>query len=636
MCGIAGVLDLRHREAVSPRLMRDMARVMSHRGPDDEGVYTRENLGLAHRRLSIIDLSSAGHQPMVSAGGSTVLVYNGMLYNYQELRAELQARGHRFVSQSDTEVILHGWEEYGKDLLPKLNGHFAFAVWDEKRRALFLVRDRFGTKPLYYANLGGLWIFASEIKAILKHPAYSFGLNHDALFEYFTFQNQFRYHTMFEGINLVPPANVFTIPADGGAFNRRSYWDYDFCFPDPNLTREEAEPEVRRLLSQAVKRQLTADVPVGSYLSGGLDSGSIVSVAAGELDRMNTFTCGWHLGGVEGVERGFDERAAAELMAYIFKTEHFEQVIGHSDSAVILPELVYHLEDLRMGMSYGNYYAARLASKFVKVCLSGAGGDELFGGYPWRYYRVAGSLDKQAYFDNYYDYWQRLVPDEIRPGFFTGQTLSAMGDRDMKRVLSRVFTFHPGLRFDRAERHVENSLYFEAKTFLHGLLLVGDRMAMAHGLEERFPFLDNDLVDFAVKVPVNLKIRDIAAWTRQDENMSPKVKSYFARHDDGKNVLRQAVSRWIPDEVVKRHKQGFSSPDESWYRGPNLQYVRDTLLDKRALFREFIDHNAVERLLEEHMAKKVNRRLLIWSLLCFEMWLKTFALGDRPAPQATA
>ena len=261
---------------------------------------------------------------------------------------------------------------------------------------------------------------------------------------------------------------------------------------------------------------------------------------------MNTFTCGWHMGGVEGVEKSFDERVEAELVANLFQTEHYVQVIGFSDSSWILPQVIYHLEDLRLGMCYANFYTARLASKFVKVCLSGAGGDELFGGYPWRYYRAAQSLNKQEYFENYYNYWQRLIPDELRPDFFTPAALSKMTDTDMRQVLARVFTFHPGLMFKTPEQHVQNSLYFEAKTFLHGLLLLGDRLAMAHGLEERFPFLDNDLVAFVQKIPVHLKLRELTAWKRQDENCPVKERDYYARHDDGKNVLRKAVARFLP------------------------------------------------------------------------------------------
>ena len=329
--------------------------------------------------------------------------FNGTIYNFQKLRSLLQAKGHIFSSKCDTEVLVHGWEEWGEDPGGAAQRAFRLCRLGRPGEKAALVRDRFGAKPLYHADLGGgLWAFGSEIKAILAHPACRPELNYDALCEYFTFQNIFRFHTLFKDVHLVPPANIVTIDAVTGQYKRRSYWDYDFCFPDPTMTEEDAVSEVERLLIQAVRRQLVADVPVGAYLSGGVDSGSIVSIASQELSRMNTFTCGWHMGGVEGVEKSFDERVEAELVANLFQTEHYEQVIGHSDSTWVLPQVIYHLEDLRLGMCYANYYMARLASKFVKVCLSGAGGDELFGGYPWRYYRVAQSLNKEEYFENYY------------------------------------------------------------------------------------------------------------------------------------------------------------------------------------------------------------------------------------------
>ncbi len=516
MCGIAGFWR-RDGAPAAPATLRRMSDLLAHRGPDDEGFYLKGNLGLAHRRLAIIDPTPAGHQPMVSEDGRVAVVFNGTVYNFLELRSLLQAKGHRFVSRCDTEVLVHGWEEWGEELVPRLNGHFAFAAWDEARKRLSLVRDRFGTKPLYFARVGGLYLFASEIKAILAHPAYHLELNHQALVEYFTFQNLFRYHTLFKGVQLLPAANILAIEGPEGRLTRQVYWDFDFSHPDPALDPEEAKRETRRLLIQAVRRQLVSDVPLGAYLSGGVDSGGIVAIASKDLPHLHTFTCGWHMGAVQGVEQSFDERVAAEAMADLFHTEHYEQVVGHADVAWVLPELIRHLEDLRLGMCYGQYYIARLASKFVKVCLAGTGGDELFGGYPWRYYRVAHSLGKEEYFDNYYRCWQRLVPDHLQAGFFTEQTLrGAEGDRDMKDVLQRVFRFHNAFSFSSPEDQIANSLYFECKTFLQGLLIVGDRLSMAHGLEERMPFLDNDLVDFAQKIPVRHKLRDLEEWKRQD------------------------------------------------------------------------------------------------------------------------
>jgi asparagine synthase (glutamine-hydrolysing) len=624
MCGIAGVLDLRPGQAVSHKVLKQMADAIAHRGPDDEGLYVDRYLGLSHRRLAVIDPTPSGHQPMISADGRIAVCFNGTIYNFMELRALLQARGHTFVSRCDTEVLVHGWEQWGEDLIEKLNGHFAFIIWDSQEERLFMVRDRFGTKPLYYGRVGNLWLFGSEIKAILAHPEFSADLNHEALCEYFTFQNLFRYHTLFKDVHLVPPANVVSLNAKTGNFQRRAYWDYDYCFADPTLDAREARDELKRLLIQAVRRQLISDVSLGAYLSGGLDSGSIVSIASRDLPRIHTFTCGWHMGGVEGVESSFDERTEAEHMSYLFKTEHFEQVVGHNDVTWAMPKVIYHLEDLRLGMSYGHYYVARLASKFVKVCLGGTGGDELFGGYPWRYYRVAHSLGREEFIEDYYNYWQRLVPDDDHRTFFAPSVFNALQDNDMKQIFSRVFTFHPGLRYREPEDHIANSLYFESKTFLHSLFLVGDRLSMANGLEERSPFMDNDLVAFACKIPPRLKLRELDNWKRQDENVSAKKTLYFAQHDDGKNILREALTELLPAEVRSRAKQGFSSPDESWYRGPNLQYVQDLVMSRKSLCHEFINREAIAETINQHCNGGVNFRLRIWSLLCFELWLRIF------------
>jgi asparagine synthase (glutamine-hydrolysing) len=634
MCGIAAVFDVRRFEPVDRKVLSRMADAISHRGPDGAGLNFHRNLGMAHRRLAVIDPTAAGAQPMSTTDSKLTVCYNGTIYNFLELKTQLARLGHTFRSNCDTEVLLHGFEQWGEDMVENLNGHFAFVLYDSTRHKAYLVRDRYGTKPLYYANMGGLWIIGSEIKAILAHPAYRFSVNYEALNEYFTFQNLFRFHTLFEGVYLLPPANILTIDLSHGATSRRSYWDYDFTNRDEKMTACDAKNETRRLMEEAVRRQLYADVPLGAYLSGGMDSGSIVSIAAQQIERMHTFTCGWQLGEVDGIESTFDERVQAERMASIFGTQHFEQVVGHHDIQWVLEEVVNHLEDLRLGMCYGNYYVARLASKFVKVCLSGAGGDELFGGYPWRYYRFSKVSNQEQFFDHYYDYWQRLVSGSDRKNFFEASAAKRIEGGDLKEVLKRVFTFNDHLVYATPEDHIANSMYFEAKTFLHGLLIVNDRLSMAHGLEERFPFLDNELCNFAQKIPVRHKLKDLEKWKSVDENNLFKQKQYYAEHNDGKNVLRQAMEQIIPEEVLNRKKQGFSSPDGSWYRGPIMAFVKEQLLSKGSLCQEYISRERIKKIILEH-CQGANRRLLIWSLLCFETWLKIFAapttkLLDRP------
>jgi asparagine synthase (glutamine-hydrolysing) len=331
---------------------------------------------------------------------------------------------------------------------------------------------------------------------------------------------------------------------------------------------------------------------------------------------------------VTGVEANYDERRDAELMANHFKTEHFEQVMNAGDLRWSLPRVVYHIEDLKVGMSYPNFYISRLASKFLKVCLQGTGGDELFGGYPWRYYRVFDSINQEDYFKNYYDFWQRLVPKEDRMNkLFTDKVKIENPDKPQE-VFERVFKFNDKLKYDSPEEHIQNSLYFEIKTFLGGLLNIGDKLAMAHGLEERFPFLDNDLVDFAMKIPVRHKLGNLENMKKVDENILGGKKDKYTEFDDGKNVLRKAMHDYIPNKILDRKKQGFSAPDESWYRGENAAYIKELLLDKKTVSSEYINQYYIEQIIEEHMSKKANHRLLIWSFMNFEWWCKIFLNGE--------
>ncbi len=626
MCGICGVFNL-NGEPVSHALIRSMTGAMVHRGPDDEGQFIDVNIALGHRRLAILDPSPAGHQPMLTADGQVALVYNGEIYNFLHLRGELEALGYRFRSRTDTEVLLQGYDAWGIDVVKKLNGMFAFALWDGRKRRLYLVRDRYGIKPLYWTMAGKSLVFASEIKSILAHSKVSADINPDALNEYFTFQNLFRYHTLFKGINLLQAASIRWVSEFEPELQRHTWWDYNFTDREERMSFEEAREETCRLFKQAVTRQLISDVPVGSYLSGGMDSGSIVAVASSSIPRLATFTCGFDLSAVTGVEANFDERREAELIACHFKTEHYQQVVNSSDISWALPRLVWHLEDLRLGMSYPNFYVSRLASRFVKVCLSGAGGDELYAGYPWRYYRVSGAVGRDDYFRQYYSFWQRLVSDrDKKDGLFTNDIRRQVKEWDTFRTFSRVFTFNEQLKYDAPEEHIANSLYFEIKTFLAGLLLVGDKLSMAHGLEERVPFLDNDLVDFSQRIPIGYKLMNFEQIKRMDENETRKLRRYQAT-SEGKNVLRQAMTDILSAEILKRKKQGFSAPDESWYRGESLAYVQEILLNKRASYRDFINPRYVKQIVEEHVAGRKNHRLLLWSFLSFEWWCKIFLDG---------
>lgn len=616
-------------------ILHRMGESIAHRGPDDQGMYSVGEIGLYHRRLSILDTSENGRQPMTSQSGRWTVVFNGCIYNYRELREPLRSAGHHFRSNADTEIICEGLDAHGPNYIQQFNGMFAIAAWDSVEHKLYLSRDRFGVKPLYYWFNGKTLLFASEIKAIIKHPEYHIDVDRSALNEYFSFQNLFSFRTLFKGVTMLPPANTVCVDKHSEFIKHDSWWDYNFSDTDENMSFEDAVEGTRHLFEQSVERQMLADVPVGSYLSGGMDSGSITAVASGLLPRITTFTCGFDMSEVTGVEANYDERRDAELMANAFKTEHYEQIINAGDLSYSLPKVVGHLEDLRVGMSYPNYYISRLASKFVKVCLQGTGGDELFGGYPWRYYRVFRSLDQGEFFDQYYGFWQRLVPDQDKSELFQAGIYRDINLNEPREIFERVFTFNRRLDYNRPEDHIANSLYFEAKTFLPGLLLVGDKLSMANGLEERFPFLDNDLVEFASKIPVRHKLGGLSEMLRIDENEFRNKRKVYQEFNDGKTVLRKAMEHFIPERIINRKKQGFSAPDESWYRGENALYIKDLLLNKQTISSEFINPDYIQKIVDEHVNQHINHRLLIWSLMNFEWWCRIF-LNDETFDQTTA
>lgn len=619
MCGITGLIDLAGAPA-SPAVLQRMTLAIAHRGPDGEGHWIEGNVGLGHRRLAIIDLSPAGHQPVISADHRYVLSYNGEVYNYRELRAELQAAGYWFRSNTDTEVVLNALAAWGKEALLRFNGMFALALWNRRERSLLLARDRYGIKPLYYARQGTTFAFGSEQKAILAQPHFNRRLNKRALLEYFTFQNIFTDQTLLEDVFLLPSGHFLELLADKPDASPTKYWDYRFREPDRAAPREEYLEELDRLFRQAVNRQLVSDVELGAYLSGGMDSGSITAVAARSLPNLKSFTVGFDLSSASGLELGFDERLQAEAMSATFKTEHYEMVLKAGDMERCLPKLAWHLEEPRVGQSYPNYYAAHLASRFLKVVLAGTGGDELFGGYPWRYYRGASAQSFKDYVDGYYLYWHRLASNtELRALFAPVRCdIDGVWTRD---IFQSVFLNHDNT-LERPEDYVNHSLYLEAKTFLHGLFIVEDKLSMAHGLETRVPFMDNDLVDFAMQCPVRLKLNRLDAVVSIDENSAgSKKQAYFQKTNDGKQLLRDMMARHVPRAVVEAEKQGFTSPDASWFKGESIDFVRRTLLDGRARIYEILDRNAVTAIVEQHLAGISNRRLFIWSLLNVEAWL---------------
>ena len=623
MCGITGFLNLK-RVPAEFGILKSMTDAIAHRGPNGEGHWVHENIAIGHRRLSIIDLSSDGHQPMLSRDQRFVLSYNGEIYNYKELRLELETLGYCFSSNTDSEVVLYALAYWGEKALLRFNGMFALAFWDSSKKNLLIARDRYGIKPLYYAETNGVFCFGSEQKAILKNPSIKNNLDQGAMLEYFTFQNIFTDRTLNQNIKLLPAGHYANISMQDATPTLKvtEYWDYNFREPDEIGDPREYVEELDRLFVQAVDRQLISDVEIGAYLSGGMDSGSITAVAAMQIPNLKTFTCGFDLSSASGIELLFDEREKAEAMSAKFKTEHYEMVLKSGDMERCLPDLAFALEEPRVGQSYPNYYAAKLASKFVKVVLSGAGGDELFGGYPWRYYHTVHNKNFNSYVVDYYNYWQRMLsPNEFKD-VFSRLVSSNYDGSDTKDIFRSIFPDQSKIVMS-PEDSINNSLYFESKTFLHGLFVVEDKISMAHGLETRVPFMDNDLVDFAMQCPVGLKLNNLHAVINLDENMMGDKKSaFFQKTNDGKQILRHIMARHIPDEIIKAPKKGFSSPDASWFKGESIDFVKRILLNQDAKLYDLLDYGVVKNLLNEHFEGDKNRRLLIWSLLNMETYLQ--------------
>jgi len=686
MCGITGALALNHK-GINTACAKPMTDILAHRGPDDAGYlflhtgcrHTRNiafelyftddqfrhisellpsidsraaqaelnshdwDLFMGHRRLAILDVTSAGHQPMSDLTKNIWLVYNGEIYNFKELRADLKQAGHRFRTGTDTEVLLYAYIQWGIQCVERFNGMFAFALYDNFTKKFYLGRDRYGIKPLYYALIQGdggrsTLAFASEVKSILQYTDYHIDIDYEALLEYFTFQNIFTDRTFYKDVKLLSPATYLTIdiPAlssapnplsfELDAFSFKQYWDYHFHEPPKVKDEREYLEELNCLFVQAVERQLVSDVEVGSYLSGGMDSGSISCIAARHNPDLKTFTIGFDLHSASGIELGFDERATSEYLSYLYKTEHYEMVLKSGDMERCLPRFAWHLEEPRVGQSYPNFYAAKLAGNFVKVCLSGGGGDELFGGYPWRYYRAVVNRDFVDYIDKYYLFWQRLIPNKDIERVF-----APIWDK-VKHVLTRdiftaIFQNRDGAPTS-PEEYINRSLYFEAKTFLHGLFVVEDKLSMAHSLETRVPFMDNDLVEFAMGLPVKFKLGNLQEVIRIDENEAGgKLKKYYEKTRDGKLILRKMMKRYVPENISNGIKQGFSSPDNSWFKGESMEFVKRTLLSDHSPLYGYFNKTSVRDLINEHLDGRKNRRLFIWSLINFDQWLRIFNIS---------
>jgi asparagine synthase (glutamine-hydrolysing) len=608
MCGMTGIVHFGALEE-APAIVHQMTDTIVHRGPDGEGFWHDKYCALGFRRLAIVDIEG-GHQPMANEDGSVRVVFNGEIYNHRELRRELIAKGHRFQStHSDTEVLVHGWEEWGVDLPRRLNGMFAFAVWDQRHQQLFLARDRYGIKPLYLARLpsGGV-LFASEIRAIHVSGLITKKQNLTSVLEYFSHQNLWGPDTLFAGVEQFPAGTWEKIKSNKS--QRHQYWDFTFE-RDSQMSLSDAAEAHRAILERAVARQIAADVPVMSYLSGGIDSTALATAAYKTDPTVRSYSCVFDLSLV-GDDKIVDEREFSRLAASYLTISHVEMELMPTVMESALLPTIDALEDLRMGMAYVNYLIASRVAKDGKVVLSGTGGDEVHGGYIYRYQatavkplahllsykgvlaRLSGRhrFDSKAAINKFHQLVNYLVPDTKRKEVFTPEFLSLAGEYSAEDALNTILNACPS-------DHVwDKVLYTDAKTYLHGLLIMEDKLSMANSLETRVPLLDNELVDFVNRLP----------WRHLFDGQIGKI------------VFRESVRPWVPDVIYRKPKMGFGPPDASWYRTSLKQYIEKilspTVIEKRGIFLPAF----VAKVLAEHFNAQANHLPIIWSLLSFETW----------------
>jgi asparagine synthase (glutamine-hydrolysing) len=558
---------------------------------------------------------------MVSDDGRYILIYNGELYNFRELREELKKLGRKIESSGDTEVLLEALSFWGIEAIKRFNGMFAFAFYDLTLQKLYLGRDRYGVKPLYYAFLGETLVFASEEKAFKNISFFSMGIDTEALVEYFTFQNVITEKTFYRGISLVPAGSYLELQVDYNEFRHsiKKYWDFNFCENNELSNQKDVEDEIERLLIQAVRRNLLSDVEIAQYLSGGIDTGLIASIAAQETAGMKSFTVGFDVHNVSGLEMGFDERVHALEIARSLGMEYSDYVVKSGDLQDALVPLTWAIDTPRVGQSYPNFYAAKLASKKVKIVLSGTGSDEIFAGYPWRYFLGKEFKNYNDYAESYYNYWQRLIKDEEKSSFFE-PIWKDINHVETSVIFRNILRGH-GSDFRKNQITVNNSLYFEAKTFLAGLLNIEDKIHMHFGIENRVPFLDNDLVDFVMKLPLEFKLNTNLHQYKLDENTIGDKKRLVSTDASGKLILQSIYKKRLPDRGGWQKKQGFAAPDESWFRNANFSLIEKELRNKNNEIYNFVSFSAVNAMLEHHMSGRRNMRLLIWSLLTFKKWI---------------
>lgn len=633
MCGIAGFIDP-SAGAQGRAILERMTAVIAHRGPDADGLYCNGPAFLGHRRLSIIDISDAGRNPMPNEDGSAWIIYNGEIFNHADVRPELERAGHRYRGRSDTETLLHAWEQYGGECLHRFRGMFAFAIWDQKGQTLFAARDRLGIKPFYYFFDGRLFAFASEIKALLEHPAISAALNEEVLGEYVAFGYGSGERTLFDRIHKLMPGHALTASVQDGAvrLDIERYWDLPAPSSPDRRSEQELIAECRRRLEETVRMRLMSDVPLGVFLSGGLDSSAIAALMTRFVpEPIKTFSVGYR-------EAAFSELGYARQVAQSLSTDHHEVTIGMEEFFNTLPQLVWHEDEpICWPSSVSLYFVSRLAAQHVKVVLTGEGSDELFAGYSrYRLYRM------QARWLPYY----RTLPEGVRSGIRGAIANSSLLSATLRRKLRHTFLGRgedlPSLYLDNfycafsaaelsrfmrrhssdpyanflsywnsADTHslLARMLRADQKTYLVELLMKQDQMSMACSIESRVPLLDHTFVEFSATLPDQMKLRGT-----------------------GKYIVKKALEGSLPDDIIYRKKMGFPTPIRTWLRDDRARPLWELLRSPDGFLAEYFERREINTLIDRHLNQVEDCTDRLWRLINLQLWGDIFLAGRRSAP----
>jgi len=650
MCGIAGILN---RQGLADRdLLKRMLDALRHRGPDDEGIYAEGGIALGQRRLSIIDLTT-GHQPLSNEDGSVWITFNGEIYNFQELREQLEKKGHQFRTNSDTETIVHAYEEYGEECVKHLRGMFAFAIWDAPKGLCYLARDRLGKKPLFYTEVGGQFLFASELQGLLQCPAIRREVELDTIDEYLTYGYIPAPRTAFKGVFKLPPAHTLTTRVEGSGFRVQveRYWQLEYE-PKLMLTEDEACEQLMELLREAVRLRLISDVPLGAFLSGGIDSSAVVALMSELSDKpVKTFSIGFE-------EAAFNELDYARAVAQRFGTEHHEFIV-RPNALEVVPKLVRHYgEPYADSSAVPSYYVAQVTRQHVTVALNGDGGDECFAGYERyagneiaeRYHKIPPALRRgvieplshllphsvnrrsrlrQAQrflevasqpMEQRYLRWVTTVTQEQKEDLYSPDFKRKLGNWEIRKlgnweirklgnweIAERVSQFPNFLISLFSDTNglspLDKTLFVDVNSYLpYDLLVKMDIATMANSLEARSPFLDHHVMEFAARLPAHFKLRGVTL----------------------KYLLKKALRPLLPADNLRRRKQGFGVPVGEWFRGELRELLHDTVLSQRALQRGYFNASSLKQMVDDHMQRREDYTYQLWALLMLELWHREF------------